>query len=198
MGGVIFLNVPNEGEVYFFNKTTGQWTTLAVIPMPYRYHPVGQYNPVHKLVIFGGGNTDQTDDFRDLYKLDASGKITRMKDTPVTYGIRQSLLTVDPVSGKYLLFKDSGEFYEYDVTTDTWKRQGPCQGTPCQGRPFPFFEPGNGGVFDVIETPISTYGVNMFVKYWKGSTPPAVYLYKHASSPADLTPPAAPTGLKVQ
>jgi hypothetical protein len=51
-----------------------------------------EYNPVHRVMIWGGGN----------------------------------IVTVDPVSGDYLVFGSDGSFYAYDVNADRWTlRPGP-------------------------------------------------------------------------
>jgi hypothetical protein len=49
----------------------------------------------------------------------------------------------------------------------------------------------------MLATPLSTHGVVLFVYCYLG-TPCGVLLYKHAdSSPADTTPPSAPTRLRL-
>jgi hypothetical protein len=85
-------------------------------------------------------------------------------------------LTVDPVSGAYLVFGADGSFYVYDVAADTWTKQSQtnlfapvlCDGT-CDAR----------FVWQVVATPVSTYGVVAFVKFNFGNS--TVYIYKHAS-----------------
>ena len=74
------------------------------------YHNIAEYSPVHKMVLFGGGNGSS-----DLYKLDAKGKVTTLKKTPIGVGTMQSIVTLDPVSGDFLVFGKNGSFYVYDV-----------------------------------------------------------------------------------
>ena len=68
---------------------------------------------------------------------------------------------------------------------------------------IPIFDPPNkaeGKVFNIVATPVSTHGVNMFVKY-NASIEPQAYLYKHSgvgSPPQDNVPPATPMDLQVQ
>jgi hypothetical protein len=138
------------------------------------YHNTGQYSPTHKVVLLGGGNGSS-----DLYKLDAAGKVTTLKKTPIGIGVMQSLLTLDPASGDFLLFGKNGTFYVYDVATDAWRQQDSAS--------VPIFSPTrvkDNKVWHVTATPVSTYGVTLFVKYYHADPPRAwVYLYKH-SDPA--------------
>ena len=172
LGGLIFAE---GGSVYFFNEATGQWTTpLATGLVMGTYCNFAEYNPVHHIMVFGGGNGSSA-----LYKLDASKKVTKLTDAPAEVGalrINWNIFTVDPVSGDYLVFggpNDSGTFYTYNVVSDIWTKMN---------QTVPFFLPqtdGNAGsVYRTVATPVSTYGVTMFVK-WEGGG--KVYLYKHSS-----------------
>jgi len=175
MGGLVFA-IGGYGEAVFFNATTGQWRKLngANLPMG-AYHNFAEYNPVHKVVIFGGGNEDPNipgDQSVALYKLDQTGTITRMADAPLGLGVMQTISTLDPVSGDHLFFGNGDTFYSYDVTADRWTLRGGA---------IPIFSPSfNPQVFGIVAAPVSTYGVTMFVKwYWNQSK---AYLYKHAAS----------------
>ncbi len=136
------------------------------------YHNFAEHSPVHKVVIFGGGNGSS-----DLYKLDAEGKVTTLKKAPIGIGTMQSIVTVDPVSGDFLVFGKNGSFHVYDVAKDAWKEQ--------EGK-VPIFEPSrvkDNKVWHVAATPVSTYGVTMFVKYYHADPAQAwVYLYKHSEA----------------
>ena len=165
MGGLIVV-AGGLGEVAIFNKQTNQWSQLAAGLQMGPYSNFIEYNPVHKVVIFGGGNTS------DVYKLDSSGRITKMKNAPVSLGIQRSLVSVDPVSGKYLVLSDQGRFYEYDITADSWRT---LNLPPFWGSTFV----GTGSIDGVIEAPVTTYGVVMYVVYNYGQS--KVYLYKHAA-----------------
>ena len=70
--------------------------------------------------------------------------------------------SLDPVSGHFLVLSDGGAFYEYNPTTDSWR------GLP--GTPLP-----NKSSQSIVATPISNYGVTLFVTKTK------VYLYKHSN-----------------
>lgn|GEM_PF-1081190 len=181
--------------VWFYNTSTNQWTKLANTTgetggglQDLTLGPIDNfavYNPIHKAVLFGGGDDACCRGFRDIYKLDSSGKITKLRNAPIDLGVNSSIVTIDPVSGKYLVFGKDRSFYEYDLPADTWTLRG--------GPAPPIFQPTSAAVFDVVATPVSTYGVVMFVKYYFDQS--KVYLYKHAASalpppPSDTTPPA--------
>ena len=160
-----------KGSVYLFQEKTQKWTTLARdLPMGI-YHNTAQYSPRHGIVLFGGGNGSS-----DLYKLDGTGKVTALKKAPIGIGVMQSILTIDPVGGDFLLFGKTGNFHVYDVASDTWKKQDSSQ--------IPIFSPTrvkDNKVWHVTATPVSTYGVTMFVKYFHADPARAwVYLYKHS------------------
>jgi hypothetical protein len=122
------------------------------------------YNPVQKVVLFGGGNF--------LYKVDAQGGFTTMRQPPVPLGVTNAVVSVDPVGGKNIVLA-GGSMRQYDSSTDTWQ-------TLAISVP-PVFT-ALGGVGDgLVETPVSTYGVIMYTKYNYGSS--AVYLYKHSATP---------------
>jgi|GEM_PF-880062 len=184
MGGIILVS---GGKVFFFNTTTHEWSLLTSDLAMGRVHSFAEYNPIHKVVIFGGGN-----DSPDLYKINASGTITKLKNAPIELrvpGSQGTYITVDPVSGKYLVFQmppggrleqikspTGGQFYEYDVTTDTWALQ-------ASTHPL---------VFQSFVTPISTYGIIMAVVSDRGNNKRTwVYLYKHSPNLSKVIPPAA-------
>src|SRR5262249_23310048 len=124
-----------------------------------------------KVMIFGGGNGSS-----DLYRLDTNSKVTTQKKAPIGLGTMQSIVTLDPVSGDFLVYGKNGSFYVYDVVNDVWKQQ--------EGK-GPIFEPtrvADNKVWHVAATPVSNYGVTLFVKYHNADAPRAwVYLYKHAT-----------------
>lgn len=192
MGGLIFVD--GNWGVRLFDLTSNQWSLIAhtnvggsgnlpVLPMG-SYHNFTEYNTVHRVLIFGGGNEST-----DLYKIDASGTIATLSDAPIILGITHTIVTSDPVSGKFLVFGKDASFYEYDVATDTWTLQ--------TGTAPPFFVEGPGGpISGTIAAPISNYGVVMFVNYDYDQS--KVYLYRHSSgSPSVPIIPATPTELQV-
>jgi hypothetical protein len=153
------------GQVHFYDEKTKQWSRLnkdriAMGP----YHNFARYSPAHKVVLFGGGNKS-----KDVYKMDAEGKITALKPAPVEVGINTSVVTVDPVSGNLLVLHKDGKMFACDPTADTWKE------ITIKGMPFAM----KGSSFDVVATPVSNHGVVLFfTAHAKGLK---VCLYKHAA-----------------
>lgn len=66
----------------------------------------------------------------------------------------------------------------YDITNDIWKQQ--------DSERISIFRPTrvkDNKIWHVTATPISTYGVTLFVKYFHADPPRAwVYLYKHSDA----------------
>jgi hypothetical protein len=150
------------GSADFYSVEKDSWTRfpdkLAMGP----YHNVAQYSAVHKVVLFGGGNNS-----RDLYKLDAEGKITPLKPAPFEIGINTAVVTVDPVSGDFLVLHKDDKFLSFNPVTDSWKDLG-TTGMPLQMK---------GSSFDVVATPISSDGVTLFFTAQRKGL--KVCLYKH-------------------
>jgi len=165
LGGLVFASggqphegaPPGIGKVGLFHSATRQWRLLATNLQVGPSHNFIEYNPVHKVVVWGGGGNH-----REVYQLNATGKVTRMKDAPVALGVLESIVTVDPVGGTYLVFHASGRFYEFDVTKDAW--------TLLKGRTPPILQFGSHPISECIEASIGTYGVVMFVKYFPGDS----------------------------
>ena len=160
MGGLIWVD--SIAGVWLYDTSANSWSRLSGSVAMGAYHNFIEYNPVHKVVLFGGGNDAYGARSSDLYKLNSTGQITKLKNAPFPLGITQTMVSVDPNSGRYLIFRTNSEMYEYDVVTDTWNR------LPGQ-TPF-----GSGEAF---ETSIPSLGVVMVVNYHFADS--KVYLYKH-------------------
>jgi hypothetical protein len=182
MGGLILAG--GNGMVRFFNEKSSTWSLLASGLAMGGYHNVAVYNPVYKVVVFGGGNGSS-----DLYKIDASGKITKLANAPIEIAIAGSVFTMDPVSGKYLAFGANRTFYQYDLGTNVW-----TQLNASAVLAFPPTSGDNFNWFGTVAAPVSSYGVVMFLKFADADS--KVYLYKHASLTPDTTPPATPKNVK--
>src|SRR3989454_8294191 len=165
-----------NGSVIEYQESTGQWQRLgsSVPNLPMGTHQqFAEYNPRNHVVVFGGGGGS-----RSLYKLDSAGQVTPLQPAPSALGVDASIFTVDPASGKYLVFDNAKQFWVYDVNQDIWDLQ---HGTP----PIfstPDYDP---PVHGTIASPVDTYGVTMFVKCVSSDC--HVYLYKHFT---DITPPS--------
>ncbi len=152
------------GTVHFYSEDKNEWTMLKDKQPMGPYHNVAQYSAAQKLVLFGGGNNS-----KDLFKLDAEGKITRLKPAPFEVGINTAVVTSDPVSGDFLILHKDDQFYSLNATTDTWKELS------TQGMPFMM----KGSSFDVVAAPVSNQGVTMFFTAQRKGL--KVCLYKHAA-----------------
>jgi len=182
-GGLVLLTARN---VYFFSEQTGQWSQPGndlALPAD---HCFASYNPLHQAVLLGGGSV--------LYKFDSSGRLTRLGNPPVTLGITFTVVTPDPVSGKYLVFSGNGQdrasevlrFFEYDLAGDTWTQLW----TAGQANAPMLFRVGFNPVFYTAAAPATTFGVSMFITYnWNDSK---VLLYKHSAGGGPPPPPPPP------
>ena len=184
MNGFLYVG---GGEIHAYSESTGSWRSLATGLAMGGYHNVAHYNPVHKVAIVGGGN-----DSRALYRVTANGSVTRIADAPGGVGILAGVLTTDPASGKLLLFTSAGGMFEYDVPTNRWTTLSSS---------IPLWAPESNKIVYRIAVPLSTYGAFAFLThYWNDSTS-QVYLYRHSpgtGTPADSTPPAPPSGVRLQ
>lgn len=184
MGGLVYVG---GGEVHFYSESQGRWSLLASGLAMGPYSHVVSYNPVHKVIIAGGG-----DGSNQLYRVNASGTVTPIASAPVVVGIQSSVFTVDPASAKYLLFGSGGGVFEYDVPGNRW--------TTLPSSNVQMFAPSGNRILYRSAVPISTHGVVAFLTTDVG--PSNVFLYRHApgqaAPPPDTTPPPAPTGLTVQ
>jgi hypothetical protein len=173
--GVLWIGVENGNNagITRLNDQTGQWDRIAQ-PAAYPiggYENFAEYNPVHQVVLFGGG----AGGWKKIHKLDPLGVVTALRDAPVDLGILDSIVTVDPVSGDYLIFTTNEEFYVYNVTTDTWTLEATGSSVPIWTTSYPGFS-----VHGVVGGSINTYGVNVFVTC-DGPNACTVNLYKHSS-----------------
>lgn len=175
------------GQIHVFSESTGSWRSLATnLPMG-PYHNVATYNPVHKVVIVGGGNGS-----RALYRVAADNSVTRIADAPGDVGIYSGILTTDPASGKVLLFTASGSMHEYDVPSNRWSNLSAA---------IPLWGANSNKVAYRVAIPVSTYGVIAFLTTDKSDPMSQVFLYKHSpgtGAPVDTTPPAPPSGVRLQ
>lgn len=185
LGRLIFVD--GDWGVWAYNPASNSWSQLANttaadagaglpnLPMP-SINNFALYNPVRKVLLFGGGSS--------VYRLDATGAIRTMRSSPVGLGATNSVISVDPVSGKYIVLAGSS-VYQYDVTADSWGQvstQMPATLRAMEGV-------GDG----LVQASISEHGVIMYIKY--NFEESKVYLYKH-SGVAPVVP-RAPTGLRV-
>jgi hypothetical protein len=176
LGGLILAGSTTGSvidEVYFFREATQEWLKLGSgFPMG-THEQFVEYNPVHKLVLFGGGGGELG---KNIYAVRSSGIVSPLGPAPIALGVMNAIVTVDPLSGEFLIFGKGGEFYRFDVIADRWS---------AVEAPVPIFSPAREPdilVWQVIAVPASTYGVVLFVKYYYADPDPRAwfYVYKHA------------------
>lgn len=166
MGGLVFLA---GGAIMTFKNS--QWNTLKSGLAMGEYHNVAEYNPVYKTIYGGGGN-----DNRNLYSIDATGKVTTVSNVPVGLGIYSSVLTVDPVSGELLILGRNKAIWAYHPGSNAWKSLP----APTVG----LFATGDNPIEFTVAAPIGTHGVVMFIRE------NAIFLYKHKPTGASSIQPA--------
>jgi hypothetical protein len=141
------------------------------------YHSVMEYSAVHNCAVYGGGNAAP----QKLWRMDADASVTAMPNVPSgkEVGILQGVLTVDPVSGNFLLISN-GELWELNPTgSGAWTQQ-----TGDRDPPAAVDNPDVGEY--VIATPIPEYGVIAVIAQ-PSLTGGTMWLYKHAEANFPLT-----------
>jgi hypothetical protein len=185
--GMVFVD--GDWGVWWYNYATAAWTllketnggqgtSLGKFPMG-PYHNVAVYNPVHKIILFGGGNGSST-----LYKMDQNGNLSQETSAPTSVAINSTIFTVDPASGDYLLFSNSRGFWKYNPTTKAWAAMPSSQHPPF------FSAAADGPALGTVAFPITTYGVTMYTTWNHANS--KVYLYKHVAGSGTPAPTPAP------
>ncbi len=157
--GLLSLAKTPAGTIRFFDENSQTWSSLGEIPV-HGYHSLARHNPFREEVLFAGGNDSQA-----VVVLPKEGKPKRLKDFPEPLTVRLSILTVDPVSGRYLILVPGKKFYELDSEKNEYRLIDDFTTTP-----YPF------GRYDApLVAYIPEYGVTM----WADKK---VHLYKHKQS----------------
>jgi hypothetical protein len=167
LDGLVLAN--GDDGLLFYDIDANSWSRISASSWG-DYHNFAEYSPVHKTLIFGGGETSGG---TTVYRMNQQRQVTRLGNAPARLGTTHSVVTTDPNSGNHLVFYGSS-WYELNPATDTWRQQ-------------PGDAPWPGGIFGTVATPISTYGVTMFLNYNEGGTP-RVYLYKHSPGSGTTVP----------
>ncbi len=154
-------------QVWAFDLAKREWIALGESPVD-GYHSMFRHNPFRNEVLMAGGNNSPT----TVARLRKDGTIQRLKDCPVKLSVGSDKVTIDPVSGRYLIMgggKDEPKkMYEFDSDKNEYRLVEPFMA----GWPY------NRYAMPVVAF-IPEYGVTM----WAEKT---VHLYKHD--------PAAATG----
>jgi hypothetical protein len=182
------LTINTRASELFERTLTGsKWVKVGKCEGMVGFGIAASYNPVRKVVVFGGGSqaAPPWKDYRQWYQYDAKGKLTRLDDSPVdSYAATSTLFTVDPASGKHLLIRPNDFdykkttgfwFYELDVSRrpgSQWVRRKDLEAA------VPQFNPRSPNhVFATVVVPLPEYGVNLFMG------PANTWIYKHADKP---------------
>jgi hypothetical protein len=157
MDGLVNLASGKDG-IRFFSERDQQWRNLGPVAV-HGHHTLGRHNPFREEVLLAGGNATP----RTVVILGKDGRVRQARDAPVDLTIRYDLITVDPVSGRYLILDPvEKRLYDFDSRTDEYRLVDDFSKTP-----WPF------GRYDApIVAFIPEYGVTM----WVASK---VWLYKH-------------------
>ncbi len=131
-----------------------EWRELGPAPV-HGYHGLARENPFREETLFLAGTHSEA-----VAIVDKDGNIRQMKDAPFTTGIRGTILTVDPQSGRYLIMNTGAqELYEFDPESNEYRLIDDFRRTRYPGQLLAAFIP--------------EYGVSM----WTGTD--KVYLYRH-------------------
>lgn len=165
MDGLLSLARQPAGTVRFFSEDRQTWSSLGVIGV-HGYHSLARHNPFRQEVLFAGGN-----DSRAVVIVSKDGEMRRMKDFPlVPITVRHGIVTVDPLSGRYLFMVPEKKFYEFDSARNEYRLIDDFARTP-----WPFHH------YDApVVAFIPEYGVTMWVDR-------KVHLYKHNAATAAQT-----------
>jgi hypothetical protein len=150
-----FLLVGDGRELVLVDVET--WKPRGLGQVPLGIHGAMEYNPVHKVMLVGGG--DAGDGFqKGLSLVDGEGTIRRLGPAPVHIRCTpEAKLTCDPISGEFLVQgRGAPHMYAFHPIKDEWKE-------------LELKAP------DGLAAQIPTYGVVMFCAS-KGKD---VWLYRH-------------------
>src|SRR5690606_33921841 len=140
------------------------WTTLNGNIYQTNYHPVAEHDRVGGVVYFGGGNNAP----RAFYRLNPNGSAVPLVEPPgdIDLGGGGGDTVADPVAGHLIIpMHNSARMAEYLPDSNSCVTVQTSLPTSLTGTSYSF------------ATPISTYGVIMYVASREGT--PAVWLYKH-------------------
>jgi hypothetical protein len=158
MDGLVILG----RRAFFFSTQRQNWEDLGPSPVD-GYHSLFRHNPYRQEVLMAGGNHNQ----RVVARLRKDGKIQRLKDFPMDFGLSSDKIAVDPVSGRYLMFafRDGPlKCFELDSDRNDYR---PLADTAAQ---FPYTH--YAGPYSVCAF-VPEYGVILWAE------PSGVFLYKH-------------------
>lgn len=175
------------GGLTEYSPASNSWSAIPGQFSPAgELHSVLQCNPVHNVCWFGGGDLSN-----QMWRLNPDGSTDALGPVPVANIAtnKGTIVTLDPVSGDYLVLTDQEGFWSYDIVTDSWTQLPGGSRVPL----FTGYDIPNQPTFHAVATPLDTYGVIMVAEWRPGGS--QVWLYKHQSSVGDTIAPSQPTEL---
>jgi len=171
------------GRDLWERNQSGQWR-IASGNITTSYHAVAHYNPVHELVVFGGGN----DSSFSFYSMDKSGQVRSLGRPPMILQSPRIEFVAEPESGDFLVFGRGQNLYRYDPTDDNWSAQS------VAGVPSIIWAGNSSNLLSTLGTALPEYGVLFFVSCESGGTC-GVNIYKYGEG---ATAPLPPSNLTVE
>lgn len=162
MDGLVVLGK----ETKFFSNKKQKWESLGVSPVD-GYHSLMRHNPYRNEILMGGGNHNK----RVVARIKKNGKIERLKDFPGDFGLSPDKVTIDPTSGRYLMFTFKNgpmKCLEFDSNENEYRLV-----KNASFGPYPYKK--YAAPYSVCAF-VPEYGVVMW------GEPRGVFLYKHDSS----------------
>jgi hypothetical protein len=139
-----------NGQVLAWNPSNDAWfADITGFGGSSTYHCFAEYSPVYNVALFGGGNLNP----RTVWRLNADRTVTALTSAPVDLGVQRGNVTVDPVTGDFLIM-GYGQLWQFNPRGGgTWTQQiGPRTPPSAVGNPGP------PELDAVVSVPISNFG----------------------------------------
>ncbi len=164
LGGLVFVG---GGSVYLYRVRSKRWEVLARALEFGTGDAFAEYDPLRKVLYFGGGTGRRT-----LFLLDATGAVTALRDAPIPLGLKDALLFAEPAGGRLLVLSrpDGKSYYEYDLAQNRW--------TALDAPPLPVMRAAPRAY--TTAAPLPGLGVVMLLV--ADETSADVYLYRHGAA----------------
>ena len=176
IGGLVWVD--SAAGVLLYRPSSNDWETITgpeAISGIGPHSNWGSYDPVNKVVLFGGGNGSSM-----MWKLDTARRVTRLSNSPMTLNL-QSTAEFHTDTGKLITFFPDGSVWDYSVTSDTWRQVGshPLNNIGIAAGP--------------IVAPVPEHGVAFILK---DANNPKVLLYKFSDGSEVVSRPSAPGNVR--
>lgn len=105
----------HKKQLGLFNNKLQKWVDIGICPVD-GYHSLSRHNPFREEILMTGGNNNP----QVMARLKKDGTIERLKDVPIKLTVRHDKISVDPLTGKYLIFADNN--YEFDSNKNEYRQ----------------------------------------------------------------------------